>query len=74
MGAFIGPREWGRLLTAMLTPFDSEGAVNYREVERIAAHLVDDQKNDGIVVNGTTGESPTLSEDEKLRLLEVVLE
>lgn len=74
MGAFSGPREWGRLLTAMLTPFTLSNAVNYEESARIARHLVDAQKNDGLVISGTTGESPTLKEDEKLRLLEVVLE
>jgi 4-hydroxy-tetrahydrodipicolinate synthase len=74
MGAFFGPRDWGTLLTAMLTPFNADGAVNYDEAARIAAYLVDEQKNDGLVVNGTTGESPTLTEEEKLRLLEVVLE
>jgi 4-hydroxy-tetrahydrodipicolinate synthase len=73
MGAFFGPRDWGRLLTAMLTPFNPDGSVNYDEAARIAAYLVDEQGNDGLVVNGTTGESPTLSEEEKLRLLEVTL-
>src|SRR5262249_911397 len=58
---------------AMLTPFNSDGSVNYDEAARIAGYLVDEQKNDGLVVNGTTGESPTLSEAEKLSLLEVVL-
>ena len=71
---FYGPRDWGRLLTAMLTPFHDDGSVNYEEAARIAAYLVDVQKNDGLVINGTTGESPTLTEPEKLRLLEVVLE
>ncbi len=74
MGAFNGPREWGKLLTAMLTPFDKDGGVNYEEAAKLAAYLVDVQKNDGIVVNGTTGESPTLSESEKLQLLSTVLE
>ena len=74
MGAFFGPKDWGTLLTAMLTPFNKDGSVNYSEAARRAEYLVDVQKNDGLVVNGTTGESPTLSETEKLRLLEVVLE
>lgn len=74
MGAFSGPREWGRLLTAMLTPFGREGEVDLGEAARLAVHLVDVERNDGIVVNGTTGESPTLNEDEKFRLLETVLE
>ncbi|HRF58359.1 MAG TPA: 4-hydroxy-tetrahydrodipicolinate synthase [Fimbriimonadaceae bacterium] len=74
MGAFQGPKDWGRLITAMLTPFRADGTVNEAEVARIATYLVDVQKNDGLVVSGTTGESPTLSEHEKLRLLEIVLE
>lgn len=74
MGAFFGPRDWGRLMTAMLTPFNPDGSVNFEEAKRVAKHLVDTQRNDGIVVSGTTGESPTLDEGEKLQLLEVVLE
>lgn len=74
MGAFTASRDWGQLLTAMLTPFTSSNEVNIAEAKRIAAHLVDAQKNDGIVVAGTTGESPTLSHSEKLALLEATLE
>ena len=74
MGTFFAPKDWGRLLTAMVTPFDESGAVNYAEAARIAAYLVDVQQNDGLVISGTTGESPTLSEVEKLKLLETVLE
>ncbi len=74
MGAFYGPRDWGTLLTAMLTPFNDDGSVNYSEASRLAEYLVDEQRNDGLVINGTTGESPTLTEKEKLRLLEVVIE
>jgi 4-hydroxy-tetrahydrodipicolinate synthase len=74
MGAFSGPKDWGRLLTAMVTPFGKDGEVDFAEAARIAAFLVDQQGNDGLVINGTTGESPTLSEEEKLRLLEVALE
>lgn len=58
----------------MLTPFDERLEVNHREARRVAAHLVDDMQNQGLVVSGTTGESPTLSLDEKLSLLETVLE
>ncbi len=74
MGSFSGPRDWGRLLTALVTPFNEDGSVNYAEVAKIAAYSVDVQKNDGLVVNGTTGESPTITEEEKLKLLDVVLE
>ena len=58
----------------MVTPFDADGRVNLDEAARIAAYLVDVQKNDGIVVNGTTGESPTLSHDERFSLLRTVLD
>jgi 4-hydroxy-tetrahydrodipicolinate synthase len=74
MGAFRGTKDWGRLLTAMITPFNADDSVNYEEAAKVARFLVDTQKNDGIVVNGTTGESPTLEEHEKLQLLETVLE
>lgn len=58
----------------MVTPFDDSLNLNEAEARRIAAYLVDDQKNDGLVISGTTGESPTLTETEKLRLLEIVLD
>ena len=74
MGEFQGPRDWGRLLTAMVTPFNKDGSVNYDEAARIASWLVDEQANDGLVISGTTGESPTLSDAEKLQLLTTVLE
>lgn len=59
--------EIGRLLTAMVTPFDSEGQVDYALAKRLALALLD-SGSDGVVVAGTTGEAPTLSHDEKLRL------
>jgi 4-hydroxy-tetrahydrodipicolinate synthase len=62
---------FGRILTAMLTPFDSTGAVNYAVVEKLAAHLVANG-TDTIVVCGTTGESPTLTWDEEFELFKVV--
>src|SRR5579862_5461115 len=74
MGSFTGPRDWGRLLTAMITPFDAEGGVDYDEAARIAEYLIEKQRNDGLIVCGTTGEAPTLTHAEKLRLLEVVLD
>ncbi len=57
----------GRILTAMITPYDSDGAVDLNEAARVAEHLIDNG-NDGVVVSGTTGESPALESDEKLRL------
>jgi 4-hydroxy-tetrahydrodipicolinate synthase len=74
MGAFSGPKDWGRLLTAMLTPFGPDGNVDLGEARRIARYLVDEMRNDGIVVCGTTGESPTLSHEEKRAVLDAVLE
>jgi 4-hydroxy-tetrahydrodipicolinate synthase len=63
---------FGRVITAMVTPFDKEGNVHYAEAERLAAYLVANG-SDGIVVCGTTGESPTLSWDEEYQLFQVVL-
>ena len=59
--------EIGRLLTAMVTPFDSEGQVDYAIAKRLALALLD-TGSDGVVAAGTTGEAPTLSQQEKLRL------
>jgi 4-hydroxy-tetrahydrodipicolinate synthase len=58
---------FGRLLTAMVTPFANDGAVDYAQAQRLALALLD-SGSDGVVVAGTTGESPTLTHDEKLRL------
>jgi len=63
----------GRLLTAMVTPFDAELRVDYGRARELARKLVADG-SDGLVVCGTTGESPTLSEEEKLRLFKEVKE
>ena len=59
--------EIGRLLTAMVTPFEADGAVDYDAAKRLALALLD-SGSDGVLVAGTTGESPTLTHDEKLRL------
>jgi 4-hydroxy-tetrahydrodipicolinate synthase len=64
---------FGRLLSAMITPFDAAGAVDYDLAQRLARHLVD-EGHDGLVVCGTTGESPTLSDDEKLGMFAAVVE
>lgn len=64
---------FGRLLTAMVTPFDRENQVDYEQAKRLAIALVD-SGTEGLVVTGTTGEGPTLSNDEKLRLYAAVLE
>ena len=62
----------GRLITAMVTPFDAEGEVDLARAEQLAARLVDDQRNDTVLVNGTTGESPTTTDDEKAALVRAV--
>lgn len=64
---------FGRVLTAMVTPFKEDGSVNYAVAEKLANHLVSNG-SDGLVVCGTTGESPTLDEDEKYQLFKVVKE
>ena len=65
---------FGRVLTAMVTPFTADGKeVDYAQVARLAAHLVDDLGNDGLVVNGTTGESPTTTDKEKRAVLDAVV-
>jgi 4-hydroxy-tetrahydrodipicolinate synthase len=59
--------EIGRLITAMVTPFDDQGQVDYEQAKRLAKALLD-SGSDGVLLSGTTGESPTLSTEEKLRL------
>jgi len=65
---------FGRVQTAMVTPFNTDGSLNLAESRRLAAHLVDIQGNDALVINGTTGESPTTTDAEKLALLEAVID
>jgi 4-hydroxy-tetrahydrodipicolinate synthase len=65
---------FGRMLTAMVTPMTTGGAVDYDGAARLAEYLVADMRNDGLVISGTTGESPTTSDEEKARLLAAVLE
>ncbi|MGX8908686.1 4-hydroxy-tetrahydrodipicolinate synthase [Streptomyces netropsis] len=64
---------FGRVLTAMVTPFTPEGDLDIDGAQRLATHLVD-AGNDGLVVNGTTGESPTTSDAEKAQLVRAVVE
>jgi len=62
------------LLTAMVTPMTSDGSVDYAGAARLADYLVTQMRNDGLVLSGTTGESPTTSDGEKDRLLRAVVE
>jgi len=63
---------FGRLATAMVTPFAADGRLNLAEAARLAVYLVDDQRNDALIVNGTTGEAPTTTDREKAALIETV--
>ena len=63
---------FGRLLTAMVTPFKQDGSIDFAGVERLAHHLVDNG-HDGIVVNGTTGEAPTTTDEEKDEIIKIVI-
>ena len=60
-------KNFGRLLTAMVTPFDEDGKIDYSQAKKLARALLD-SGSDGVVVSGTTGECPTLTHEEKLRL------
>ncbi|MDJ0574626.1 MAG: 4-hydroxy-tetrahydrodipicolinate synthase, partial [Xenococcaceae cyanobacterium MO_234.B1] len=62
---------FGRVIAAMVTPFSEDGSVNYAVAEKLAIHLVDNG-NDGLVICGTTGESPSLSWEEEYELFRVV--
>jgi 4-hydroxy-tetrahydrodipicolinate synthase len=64
---------FGRVLTAMVTPMTADGELDVDATQRLAEHLVD-RGNDGLVISGTTGESPTTSDEEKERLLRAVVE
>jgi 4-hydroxy-tetrahydrodipicolinate synthase len=72
----ISPSEppFGRLLTAMVTPFAGDGSLDLDAAAGLADYLIDDLGNDGLVISGTTGESPTTSDTEKADLLRVVLD
>ncbi|MFT4216478.1 MAG: 4-hydroxy-tetrahydrodipicolinate synthase [Micropruina sp.] len=65
---------FGRLLTAMVTPFTADGVIDLAEARKLAAHLVDQQHNDALVINGTTGESPTTTDAEKAELVATVVD
>lgn len=66
-------KSFGRVLTAMITPFNEDYSVNYKAAAELAKYLVA-HGNDGLVVAGSTGESATLGADEKLKLFNTVLE
>ncbi|MGQ9531729.1 MAG: 4-hydroxy-tetrahydrodipicolinate synthase [Desulfotomaculales bacterium] len=65
--------DFGRVITAMVTPFHKDGSVNYAQAKKLARHLVE-SGSDGLVVAGTTGESSTLTKEEKVALFQAVVE
>jgi 4-hydroxy-tetrahydrodipicolinate synthase len=73
MAAQAGP-PFGRLLTAMVTPFRADGSLDLDAAAALATTLVDQQANDGLVVNGTGGEAPTTSDTEKADLVRAVVD
>lgn len=66
-------KDFGRLLTAMITPFHADGSVNYEGAAELARYLIANG-SDGLVVGGSTGEAATMTAEEKLKLFEVVLD
>jgi 4-hydroxy-tetrahydrodipicolinate synthase len=65
--------DFGRVLTAMVTPFNKDLSINLSQARKLARHLVA-SGSDGLVIAGTTGESPTLTKDEKIELYRAVVE
>src|SRR5215470_14544787 len=63
---------FGRLLTAMVTPFRASGELDLDRAAELAAYLVDEQRNDALVINGTGGEAPTTTDAEKAELVRAV--
>lgn len=64
--------DFGRLITAMVTPFGEDGEINWEATSRLVDELIEQQKSAALVVCGTTGESPTLRDKEKLQLFSFV--
>lgn len=65
---------FGPLITAMVTPFNDKLEIDWETTGRLIDYLIDDQKSDALVVTGTTGESPTLTDDEKIALYRFAVE
>ncbi|GAA4871982.1 4-hydroxy-tetrahydrodipicolinate synthase [Paenibacillus vulneris] len=62
--------DFGRLITAMVTPFDANLQIDWDQVAKLMDYLIEEQESDSLVINGTTGESPTLTDEEKLQLFQ----
>lgn len=65
---------FGVMLSAMVTPFKADGSLDLDGAQKLAAHLVDNLAHDGLVINGTTGESPTKTDEEDIAVLRAVVE
>ena len=65
---------FGRVLTAMVTPFDADGSLDLDGAVKLATYLTTEGGNDGLIIAGTTGESPTLTHDEQIELIGAVAE
>jgi 4-hydroxy-tetrahydrodipicolinate synthase len=74
MSSLDAKRPFGRLITAMVTPFTVAGELDADAAQKLASYLVDEQHNDALVINGTTGESPTTSDAEKAELVAAVVD
>ncbi|SDW26166.1 4-hydroxy-tetrahydrodipicolinate synthase [Paenibacillus sp. CF384] len=66
--------DFGRIITAMVTPFHADGSIDWEATGRLMDYLIEDQQSDSLVVSGTTGESPTLTDDEKIALFTYAVE
>jgi 4-hydroxy-tetrahydrodipicolinate synthase len=66
--------DFGQLITAMVTPFDDNLSIDWESTGRLIDYLIEEQQSDALVVAGTTGESPTLTDDEKIRLFRFAVE
>ena len=64
---------FGVMLSAMVSPFHADGSLDLDGAQRLAAHLVDNLAHDGLVINGTTGESPTKTDEEDVAILRAVV-
>jgi len=73
-GPTSAAQPFGVMLTAMVTPFTADGGLDLDGAQRLATHLVDDLRHDGLVINGTTGESATKTDAEDIAVLRAVLE
>jgi 4-hydroxy-tetrahydrodipicolinate synthase len=74
MPSLDAARPFGRLVTAMVTPFTVAGELDTAAAQRLARYLVDEQSNDALVISGTTGESPTTTDGEKAELIRAVVD